>query len=237
MRSAPGWLRRIAGPLLPAAHREGILDDLDEDFTRRRGRPHLWYLAQVVHLCWTRPWNPRPLSLSQRTHLMWSTVWQDVRYGLRTLRRAPGFTAVAVVSLAVGIGLNSAIFTIVDNLLFRSLPVERPESVASIYTSDMGKGRFGTSSYPDLKDLEASNVVLDSLTGHSMMFAAIGTEGDNRLAFGEVVTANYFSALGIPLSLGRGFSAEHDQGEGGHPVVVISDRLWKRSFGARTDAL
>lgn len=168
---------------------------------------------------------------------MWSTIWQDIRYGLRTLRKAPGFTAVAVVSLAVGIGLNSAIFTIVDNLLFRPLPFERPESVVSIYTSEITDGRFGTSSYPDLRDIEDANVVLDSLTGHSMMFAAIGTDGENRLAFGEVVTANYFSALGIPLSLGRGFSPEHDQGEGGHPVVVISDRLWKHNFGARTDAV
>jgi len=168
---------------------------------------------------------------------MWSTIWQDVRYGLRTLRKAPGFTAVAIVSLAVGIGLNSAIFTIVDNLLFRPLPFERPESVVSIFTSDGHDNRYGTSSYQDLKDLEASNVVLESLTGHSMMFAAIGTDGDNRLAFGEVVTSNYFSALGIPLALGRGFSAEHDQGEGGHPVVVISDRLWKRDFGSQADAV
>jgi predicted permease len=168
---------------------------------------------------------------------MWSTLWQDVRYGLRTLRKAPGFTAVAVVSLAVGIGLNSAIFTIVDNLLFRPLPFERPDSVVSIYTSDDGEARFGSSSYADLKDLEASNVVLESLTGHSMMFAAIAVTGDVRLAFGEVVTANYFSALGIPLALGTGFSPEHEVGEGGHPVVVISDRLWKRSFGGRADAI
>ncbi len=168
---------------------------------------------------------------------MWSTIWQDVRYGLRTLRKAPAFTAVAIVSLAVGIGLNSAIFTIVDNLLFRPLPFERPESVVSVYTSEITGSRHGTSSYPDLKDIDETNVVFESLTGHSMMFAAIGTDGENRLAFGEVVTANYFSALGIPLALGRGFSAEHDQGEGAHPVVVIGDRLWKSSFGARTDAV
>jgi macrolide transport system ATP-binding/permease protein len=168
---------------------------------------------------------------------MLAPLWQDVRYGLRTLRKAPGFTAVAVVSLAVGIGLNSAIFTIVDNLLFRPLPFERPDSIVSIYTSDDREARFGSSSYADLKDLEASNVVLESLTGHSMMFAAIGIAGDNRLAFGEVVSANYFSALGIPLALGSGFLPEHEVGEGGHPVVVISDRLWKRNFGGGTDAI
>jgi len=168
---------------------------------------------------------------------MLAPLWQDVRYGLRTLRKAPGFTAVAVVSLAVGIGLNSAIFTIVDNLLFRPLPFERPDSIVSIYTSDDREARFGSSSYADLKDLEASNVVLESLTGHSMMFAAIGIAGDNRLAFGEVVSANYFSALGIPLALGSGFLPKHEVGEGGHPVVVISDRLWRRNFDGRSDAV
>lgn len=236
-RQAPRWLRGVAGPFLPSAHRDLILNDLDEDFTRRRQCPHLWYIAQAIHLMWTRPWHLRPVHHSKGSRLMWATLWQDVRYGLRTLRKAPGFTAVAVVSLAVGIGLNSAIFTIVDNLLFRPLPFERPDSVVSIYTSDDRDARFGSSSYADLKDLEASNVVLESLAGHSMMFAAISINGDNRLAFGEVVTANYFSSLGILLSLGAGFSPEHGVGEGGHPVTVISDRLWKRNFGGRADAI
>lgn len=168
---------------------------------------------------------------------MWSTLWQDVRYGLRTMRKAPGFTAVAVLSLAVGLGLNSSIFTIVDNLLFRPLPFERPESIVSIYTSDDRDSKYGSSSYQDLKDLQANNVVLESLAGHSMMFAAVSIDGENRLAFGEVVTANYFSSLGIPLAAGRGFSPEHESGEGASPVVVISDRLWRRSFGGRADVI
>jgi macrolide transport system ATP-binding/permease protein len=227
----------VTSPLLPSAHRDLIVSDLDEDFGRRRRFAHFWYVAQAIHLLWTRPWQSRLVHHSKGSRLMWATLWQDVRYGLRTLRKAPGFTAVAVVSLAVGIGLNSAIFTIVDNLLFRPLPFERPDSVVSIYTSDDRDARFGSSSYADLKDLAASSVVLESLTGHSMMFAAIAVSGDSRLAFGEVVTANYFSALGIPLALGAGFSPEHEVGEGGHPVVVISDRLWKRSFGGRVDAI
>ncbi|MCC7185364.1 MAG: ABC transporter permease [Acidobacteria bacterium] len=227
----------MSATLLPAAHRDLILDDLDEDFSRRLHFAHFWYLAQTLHLMWTRPWHSRHVHHAAGAPFMWTTLWQDVRYGLRTLRKAPGFTAVAVISLAVGIGLNSAIFTIVDNLLFRSLPFSEPERVVSIYTSDGRDDRFGSSSYADLKDLEAANVVFESLIGHSMMFAAISVTGDSRLAFGEVVTANYFSALGIPLALGPGFSAEHEGGEGGHPVVVISDRLWKRGFGGRTDTI
>lgn len=168
---------------------------------------------------------------------MWATLWQDVRYGLRTLRRSPGFTAVAVLSLAVGIGLNSAIFTIADNLLFRPLPYERPDSVVSIYTTENADSRYGTSSYADLQDLAMTSTAFESIAGHSMMFAAVGIEGENRLAFGEVVTPNYFSSLGIPLAAGRGFDSTHEVGEGAHPVTLISHRLWQRSFGGRADAL
>src|SRR5690606_18488544 len=99
---------------------------------RRRTLARFWYVAQILHLTWTRPWRPRGQRRvidSKGTGFMWSTIWQDVRYGLRSLRKAPDFTAVAVLSLAVGIGLNSAIFTIVDTLLFRPPPFERPGSV------------------------------------------------------------------------------------------------------------
>lgn len=236
-RAVPAWLRSAAGRLIPLSHRDFILDDLDEDFHRRRRLAHLWYVAQTLHLAWTRPWNSRAHD-SKGSSLMWPTLWQDVRYGLRTLRKSPGFTFVAIASLAVGIGLNSAIFTIVDNLLFRPLPFADAERVVSIYTSDDRDARYGSSSYPDLKDLSAATgTVFESISGHAMMFAAIGIDGDNRLAFGEVVTANYFSALGIPLAAGAGFSAEHETGEGAHPVAVISDRLWRRSFGGRADAI
>lgn len=168
---------------------------------------------------------------------MWATLWQDIRYGLRTLRKAPGFTAVAVLSLAVGIGLNSAIFTIVDNLLFRPLPYERPESVVSIYTTENADSRFGTSSYADLQDLARTSTSFESIAGHSMMFAAVGIEGENRLAFGEIVTSNYFSSLGIPIAAGRGFDPTHEVGEGAHPVALISHRLWQRNFGGRADVV
>src|SRR5690606_9107637 len=160
--------------------------------------------------------------------IMWATLWQDIRYGLRTLRKAPGFTAVAVLSLAVGIGLNSAIFTIVDNVLFRPLPYTQPETVAAIFTNEHAESRFGTSSYPDLQDIARASASFESVAGHSMMFAALGINGENRLAFGEVVTANFFSSLGIPLVAGRGFDPSHEVGEGAHPVALISHRLWQR---------
>jgi predicted permease len=238
MSTPPRLFRTAASALLPPDQREQVLDDLDEDFAQRSRAKHFWYVAQTLHLAWTRPWRRRHASLHAKgQRVMWSSIWQDTRYGLRTLRKSPGFTTVAVLSLAVGIGLNSAIFTIVDNVLFRPLPFERPDSVVSIFTSDDRDSAFGSSSFQDMKDLEAANVSLDSIAGHSMMFAAVSIDGDNRLAFGEVVTGNYFTSLGLPLALGSGFTAADDVGEGAHPVVVISDQLWRRSFGARQDAI
>jgi putative ABC transport system permease protein len=167
---------------------------------------------------------------------MLSSLWQDVRFGFRTLAKSPGFTAVAVASLALGIGLNTAVFTIVDGLLYRPLPVRSPETLAAVFTTS-SEERFGTTSYPDFLDLAASNTVFTDLVGHAMMFTSFGIPGESRLALGEVVTANYFSALGITPQLGRGFVAEEDEGELAHPVAVISDRLWKQSFGGRSDVL
>jgi hypothetical protein len=86
---------------------------------------------------------------------MLSTLWQDARYGLRTLRQQPGFTAVAVLSLAIGIGLNSTVFAVVDNLLFRPLPFDRPDSLVSVYTSEDRTELFGSTSYPDFLDVAA----------------------------------------------------------------------------------
>jgi predicted permease len=146
------------------------------------------------------------------------------------LRKQPLFAAVAMLSLALGIGLNATIFVVVDDLIYRPLPVRDPDTVVSIYTTTEDRQPFGTTSYPDLGDLSARNTVFSAMVGHTMMFAAVGLAGQNRLAFGEIVTANYFDALGIPLAAGRGFRPNEEQGAGAHPVVVISHRLWQRSF-------
>ena len=168
---------------------------------------------------------------------MFSTLLQDARYAVRTLRQQPGFTMVATLSLAIGIGLNTAIFAVVDNLLFRPLPFDRPETLVSVYTSDERGSAFGSTSYPDLQDLSGPGSPFEHVIGHAMMFAAVSINGDNRLAFGEVVSANYFSALGVRPVAGRAFAPEDDQGEGAHPVTVISERLWRRSFGRAGSAI
>ena len=165
------------------------------------------------------------------------TLLQDVRHGLRALRLQPGFAAVAILSLALGIGLNATMFTVLDELLFRPLPVRDPSSLAAVFTSTENRQLHGTTSYPDFVDLAAANSVFTDMVGHSMMFAAAKIAGDNRLVLGEVVTANFFSALGIVPSHGRGFTAEEGRVEGRDAVVVISHRLWERHFGRRDDVL
>ena len=166
---------------------------------------------------------------------MLSTLWQDVRYAGRTLRKQPAFTTVAVLSLAVGIGLNSTIFTVVDNLLFRPLPFANPDTLVSLYTTDERGELYGSTSYPDLLDWRKANLPFDALVGHSMMFGAVSIAGDNRLAFGEVVTANYFDVLGIRPAIGRAFQADDEGREAASPVVIISHQLWQRRFGGRSD--
>lgn len=240
--SAPRWLPWLASRLLPSRDRDAIVADLDEDYARRArrgGRAAFWYLAQVIHLSMSRSHAfPEPVPMTSKTAAFSiASVLQDVRYGLRTLRRNPLFTFVAVASLALGIGLNSTIFAVVDRLLFRPLPVESPETLAAVFTSDESGEPFATTSYPDLVDIRATNSVFTDVIGHTMMFAAVNVAGQNRLAFGEVVTANYFTALGIRPVVGRGFLPDEEQGQGAHPVALISHNLWQRGFGGGAEVL
>ena len=149
----------------------------------------------------------------------------DLRYALRGLSKNPAFSLVAVLSLALGIGLNTAVFTVVDGVLFRPLPVSDRSSLVSVFTTVEQGEPHGTTSWADLTDLRQTNAVFSDMVGHSVMMAAVGRAGDNRLMLGEVVTANYFSALGITPAIGRGFLAEEERGEGGHPVAVLGYEL------------
>src|SRR4029077_19187569 len=109
-----------------------------------------------------------------------------VRYSLRWLRKSPGFAVVAVASLAIGIGFNTALFTIVDALLFRPLPVAAPDQLLDVFTSDSsGRLDFSTSSYPDYLDLRSRTDVFDGVVGYSPMMAALNLDSRSRLAMGE----------------------------------------------------
>ena len=143
----------------------------------------------------------------------------------------PGFTGLAVLALSLGIGANSTIFSLVNALLLRPLPVEKPEQLAAIYTSDFSSGNYGTSSYPDYLDFRDRNQVFSGLVAYTVTPFSLNVDGANERAFGEVVSGNYFADLGVKMALGRGFLPEEDQTPGSHPVVVIGHEIWQARFG------
>src|SRR5439155_8280224 len=142
---------------------------------------------------------------------LFESLLADTRFALRWLRRSPAFTLVAVASLAIGIGFNTALFAIADALLFKPLPVAAPDRLVDVFLNDAtGTQQFSTSSYPDYLDLEKDNDVFEDLVGYSPMFGAMNLGTSSRLAMGEIVTGNYFRVLGVPAALGRMILPEDD---------------------------
>ena len=164
------------------------------------------------------------------------TLLQDIRYGLRVLWKSKGFTAVAVLTLGLGIGVNAAIFSGVSAFVLRPLPgVGEPEQVVSVFEAAEGATGLGDNefSYPDLLDYGArTREVFDGLVGHTMTQAAVGEREQADVVWGQFVTGNFFDALKVRMQHGRGFLPEEDSTPGTHPVVVLSDDLWRKRFGA-----
>ncbi len=166
------------------------------------------------------------------------TLWQDLRFGLRMMRKAPGFTTVAVLALALGIGVNTAILSTVRSFILRPLPVERPdELVAPFWGSKKDANVWGIFSYANYRDLRERNTSLTGLLAWTMASAGIsadnsGESGRAEVAWGELVSGNYFEVLGVKPILGRGFLPEEDRTQNTHPVVVLSHSLWQQQFNA-----
>jgi len=163
----------------------------------------------------------------------------DVRFALRWLRKSPGFTLVAVASLAVGIGFNTALFTVVDALLFKPLPVRDVKQLVDVFTNGSGdNGSFAasTSSYPDYVDIKKQNDVFEDVCGYTAMFAPLNLADRSRLVLGESVTGNYFSVLGIGAAAGRTIQSDDDR-PGAERVAMVSYRYWKRELGGSPSAI
>jgi len=159
------------------------------------------------------------------------SLLRDARYALRWLARSPGFTAVAILSLGLGVGVNTAMFSLVDALLLRPLPVSDPASLVDVFTSGGDGGRHATSSYPDFQDLRSRNAVFTDMIGYSPMLAAVSLGDRSRLVFGQLVTSNHFQVLGVHPERGRLLEAADDR-PGAERVVVLSHRMWEREFAA-----
>ena len=165
------------------------------------------------------------------------TLVQDIRYAARVLRKAPAFTIVALLTLALGIGVNSAIFSVVNAILFRPLPVEHPEQLVDIYGRESNSSAHETSSYPNYLAYRARTTTLSSLVAYSNFFAHLSIEGSSDLVVGEMVSDNYFRTLGIRPALGRVPTTEESAGIGSSAFAVISDRLWKNRFAGSSDVI
>jgi putative ABC transport system permease protein len=161
----------------------------------------------------------------------------DARFAVRWLRKSPGFTFVAVASLAIGIGFNTALFTVIDALLFKPLPVAEPRRLVDVFTSDStGTVRFSTSSYPDYLDLLRRNDVFEDIVGYSPMFAAVNLDNRSRLTMGEIVTGNYFQVFGVRPAIGRTITLDDDS-PAAPRVVMVSYRYWTRELGSAPDVV
>src|SRR3989440_283448 len=171
-------------------------------------------------------------------------LWQDVRYGLRMLAKHPGFTAIAILTLALGIGANTAIFSLLNQVLLRRLPVRNPGELVVLKSPGPKHGHVWSDgddseifSYPLYKGLAKNTAVFDGVMARYQFSAAIASRGQTDRGSGELVTGNYFEVLGVRPALGRVLSAADDDVQGAHPVLVLSHAYWTRHFGGGAGGL
>jgi predicted permease len=162
----------------------------------------------------------------------------DLRYATRTLRQSPGFAITAIASIALGIGANSAIFSLADALLLRPLPVKNASQVVTL-RSRTPSGSLGDISYPDFADFRDHNRSFDGLLAYQVAPCGVAADlhGQAQLRFGFQVSGNFFRVLGVDPQLGRGFKPEEDQVPGRDAVIVLGNAYWKSDFGGDVSAI
>ena len=179
------------------------------------------------------------------------TGWQDFRFGLRMLAKNPGLTTVAIITLALGIGANTGIFTILRQVVLQRLPVPHPEELVLLYGPGPKQGHVSSDesaqpgqdagaesfSYPMYKDLRDHNAVFAGLAATANFSSTVTFRGRTERAQAELVSGNYFETLGVSAQLGRTLQPEDGAAPGSNPVVMLSDGYWKRRFGGDPSAL
>ncbi|MCP4664151.1 MAG: FtsX-like permease family protein, partial [bacterium] len=167
-----------------------------------------------------------------------TSLLQDLRYALRLIARKPALTALAVVSLGLGIGVNTSIFTLVNAVLLRDLPFARPEELVEVYTTSPDDlGAYSPSSVPDFLDYREQNDVFSGLAAHRSYPLTYDDGEGTELLMGEIVSDNFFDVLGVDAALGRTFLADEDQTPGARPVAVLGHVFWQRRFGGDPSVL
>jgi predicted permease len=226
------WLIRLIGVIVPRRLRAGWRREWEAELRHREE-----LLAQWDRLDW-----PSKLNLLRRsTSAFWDALWlqpkrledemfQDLRYGVRMLLKNPGFTAVAALTLALGIGANTAIFSVVNGVLLKPLPYDQPEQLVNLWEgAPWGLSTVSPGAFIDWRDGAESLEALSVVHGASMNLAG---DGQPERLIGLTVSASYLRILRIQPMLGRGFLPGEDKPDGDNKVVVISHGLWQRRFGA-----
>jgi predicted permease len=230
------WLIKLLGVIVPRRLRADWRQEWESEL---RYREEL--LAEWERLDWTY----KLYLLWRSTSAFWDALWlqpqrledemfQDLRFGVRMLLKHKMFTVVAVLSLALGIGANTAIFSIIDALLLKSLPVKQPErlvAINSIAPSQPGYQR-GIFSYPVFREMREKDTVFSGMFARSGTQTSMSGVGQTERVQTELVSGNFFSVLGVNPHLGRLFTEADDQTPGAHPVAVLSYNFWQRRFGA-----
>src|SRR5580700_1937075 len=164
-----------------------------------------------------------------------TSFWQDMRYGLRLLLKNPGFTAIAVLTLALGIGANTALFSVVAVSLQKKLPYPNPDQLVAVYAKSTDFERSSIT-YPNFLDWQKDSHSFSALGAIRSEEYNLTGVGEPQRLHGHMISADFFAALGVPLPLGRNFRSEEDQA-GGAPVAILGDGLWKRKFGLSPEVL
>jgi len=253
--TAPPWLAALlVRGRLPGDLVDAVAGDLEEEYRSRvhraggRAAANLWYWGQALtlragtlrrmsrRLTVMRPTleRNRPRRVGSDRPDFWSRMPMrpdDFKYAARRLIKSPGFTLVAVLSLALGIGANTAMFSIVNAVLLRHLPYSHPDRLVEVYTSEDNGYAASASSYPDFQDLREHNDVFSGVVGERTDIARVDRDGEVGVVFGELVSWDYFKVLGVPMALGRSFLPEEDATPMTHPVVVLGYRMWVKEYG------
>ncbi|HZD05155.1 MAG TPA: ABC transporter permease, partial [Longimicrobiales bacterium] len=222
------WLIRLAWALVPVARRRELVAQWEAELLHRRGRTErllVWSLGAFRHA-----------GHQLRTEYTMDLIWQDVRYGFRSLNRSRGLIAIAILSLGVGIGANTSIFSAVDVFMLRPLPYPDSDELYALWTTNADRGWTEvTFSVPDFVDLRKESRAMDVAALRGGIFSLSGDFEAERLA-GSYVSPGFFEVLGVEPAVGRAFLPEESV-PGNERVALISDGLWKRRFGGDQDLL
>jgi predicted permease len=164
-----------------------------------------------------------------------ASIAQDVRYGIRMLAKSPAFSLIAVLTLALGIGANTAIFSVVDGVLLNPLPFHQPSQLVSLF-EEIPNFKNGSISYPNFLDWRRMNRSFDAIAAYRSTGFNLAGYGEPERLHGEMISAGFFEILGVNPLMGRTFSADEDR-LGANPTAMITEALWKRKFGSRPDII